>query len=237
MPPRAKPPPTIAASEATSRIALPAPAPSRPSTIPADAMIPSLQSTTCSRTRAGSNRAHTVVMSPPGHAGQQPGCDGVGQLAVIALGLIGVGVRERTHGLVERPALADVGGDRDGIAGARVRAGEHLAAGAGELPEPRGDELAVGDDLHVPELAHVVVVAAACGPTDEDVRGALHQPLALDDPAAVVGVATRPAARLGDRGTRLLDLPGQRISPGAAFPQGPRHPPPAAADPHGPAGG
>src|SRR3954451_11961675 len=113
MPARARPPPTMAASEATSRIVLLAPAPSRPSTIPAEAMIPSLASTVCSRTRAGSARAHGGVTSPPGSAGQPPGRDGVDQLAVIALGLVGVGVRERAQGLVERPALADVGGDRD----------------------------------------------------------------------------------------------------------------------------
>src|SRR6478609_1231875 len=109
MPASAIPPPTIAASEATSRIVLLAPAPSRPSTIPADAMIPSLTSTACSRTRAWSIRAHTAVTSPPGSAGQPPGRDGVDQVAVIALGLIGVGVRELGHGLVERPPLADVG--------------------------------------------------------------------------------------------------------------------------------
>src|SRR3954469_12498609 len=98
MPPSASPPPTIAANEATCRTVLLAPAPSRPSTIPAEAMIPSLASTTCSRTRAWSIRAHTAVTSPPGGAGQQPGREGVDQLAVVDLGLIGVGVRERTHG-------------------------------------------------------------------------------------------------------------------------------------------
>src|SRR3954466_6302665 len=142
MPARARPPPTIAASEATSRIVLLAPAPSRPSTIPAEAMIPSLASTTCSRTRGASIRAPPAVTSPPGGAGQQPGREGVDQLAVVALGLIGVGVRERTHGLVEGPAFADVGGDRDGIAGARVLAGQHLAAGGGDQHQPRRDPLA-----------------------------------------------------------------------------------------------
>src|SRR4051812_40963086 len=109
MPARASPPPTIAASEAMSRIVLLAPAPSRPSTIPADAMIPSLASTACSRTRAGSIRDNIAATSPPGGAGQLPGRDGGDQLAVITLGLIGV--RELGHGLVERPASTDVGGD------------------------------------------------------------------------------------------------------------------------------
>src|SRR3954452_13327957 len=231
MPARANPPPIIAASEATSRIVLVAPAPSRPSTIPAEAMIPSLASTTCSRTRAWSIRAHTAVTSPPGGAGQQPGREGVDQLAVVAPGLIGVGVRERAHGLVEGPAFADVGGDRDGIAGARVRAGQHLGAGGGELCEPRADQLAIGDDLHVSELPHVVVVTAPRGPTDEDVRGALHQPLALDDPTAMVGVAARPATRLIHRRPCLLDLQKQRVIPVAAHQQGQVYAHPDAAHP------
>ena len=113
----------------------------------------------------------------------------------------------------------------------RVGAGQHLAAGGGELPEPRGDQLAVGDDLHVPELAHVVVVAAPGGPTDEDVRGALHQPLALDDPAAMVVVAARPAVRLVHRRSRLLDLQEQRVIAVAALQQDQVYPHPDAAHP------
>src|SRR3954453_1931147 len=101
MPARARPPPTMAASEATSRIVLVAAAPSRPSTIPAEAMIPSLASRTRWRTRAGSIRAHTPGTSPPGGARQEPGREGLDQLAVVAFGLIGVGVGEGTHGLVE----------------------------------------------------------------------------------------------------------------------------------------
>src|SRR4051794_9620738 len=151
MPPSASPPPTIAANEATCRTALLAPAPSRPSTIPADAMTPSLMSTTCSRTRPTPR-----CRSPVAGTGQPPGREGIDQLTVITLGLVGVGVREGTHARVERPAPTEVRGDRDRVARARVRAGQHLAAGSGEPAEPRGHQLAVCDDLHVAELADVV---------------------------------------------------------------------------------
>ena len=63
------------------------------------------------------------------------------RLAVITPGLIGVAVREPARGITDCPALLDVGGDRDGIAGTRVR-----ATGTGSVtsvvnPDPPADEV------------------------------------------------------------------------------------------------
>ena len=58
--------------------------------------------------------------------------------------------------------------------------------------------------LHVAQLAPVVVAVAASSadrPAEVDVAGRLHQPLALDDPLAVVPVAA-PAERTAPGPTR-----------------------------------
>jgi hypothetical protein len=62
--------------------------------------------------------------------GDLAGGDGLGQPLVIALGLVGVGGREAGDRLVELRSWAEIGGDREPVAGASV--------GAGERPPRRG---------------------------------------------------------------------------------------------------
>ena len=74
----------------------------------------------------------------------------------------------------------------------------------------------LGRRLPVPELAHVVVVGAAVDavdslPSEEDVAGGLHQPLTLDHPLAVVGVAALVEERLEHRCLGLLHLQEERV--------------------------
>ena len=57
--------------------------------------------------------------------------DGAGERFVVALVLVGVRDGEVGDRPVERVALTQVGGDRDPVAPARVRAGEGRAAEAG----------------------------------------------------------------------------------------------------------
>ena len=49
------------------------------------------------------------------------------------------------------------------------------------------------------------------GPPEEDVTGRLQDPLALDDPLAVLGELARLRVGLQDRGHRLLDLQHQEV--------------------------
>src|SRR6185437_10397895 len=100
----------------------------------------------------------------------------------------GVGVRELADRRGERGAVADVGGDTCRVAAAGVGLGQGLRAGCGELGQVRGDFVAVGDDLHVPELAHVEVELADAGPAGEQVGRRLDEVLADDDALAVVRV-------------------------------------------------
>ena len=126
----------------------------------------------------------------------------------------------RTHRSTgEVGALPDVGADRDGVPGAGVGRGERLAAGGRELTEDRGDQLQLRDDLHVAELAHVVVVAVQRPPAGEDVGGVLEEPLAVDHPGALAGMEARLRVGLVDRRPGLLDLQKQGIRAGAALEQ------------------
>ena len=99
---------------------------------------------------------------------------------------------------VEGVALAEVLGDRDPVARARVGAGERPAGGLRVEDEtPRHDRVEVDGRFPVPELAAVEVarVAVEAGdpvPPEEDVAGRLHEPLALDDPPPVVLVPAVP---------------------------------------------
>ena len=65
--------------------------------------------------------------------------DCVVQLLVVAGGLARVAGGKLTQGLVELAALADVGVDRDRVAGASVGTGEHLPGCGRELGEARCD--------------------------------------------------------------------------------------------------
>src|SRR3984885_14768120 len=158
--------------------------------------------------------------------------DGVDELGVVEVILVGVAAGELADGRGEARALPDVAGDGHGVAGAGVGAGECAAAGGGELGKPRRDQLGARDDLHVPELAHVVVVALHAAPADEDVGGALQQPLARDDPFAVAGVGAGLGVGLVDGGPGLLDLQEQRGGAGAALKQDEVDAHADAADPH-----
>ena len=86
--------------------------------------------------------------------------DGGDQRGMVPLVLVGVATGEPAHGLGEHVALAHVGVDGLGVAGAGVRPGQRVAAGDAELDQDRGDQVGGGDQLHVAELAHVEVALA-----------------------------------------------------------------------------
>src|SRR4051794_17879938 len=64
--------------------------------------------------------------------------DGRADGRVVALVLVGIGLRERGQGAVERVPRAEIAGDRDGVAGPGVSLGEGPAA------DPRVDRHDVG---------------------------------------------------------------------------------------------
>src|SRR4051812_40206615 len=102
------------------------------------------------------------------------------------------------------------------VAGACVRMGQCPPAHAridGE--QVRRHRLELGGPLPVPELPHVeiafdAVEARRADPPEEDVTCGLHQPLALDDTPAVVGVRAATRVRLEYRLLRFLYLKEQR---------------------------
>ena len=138
---------------------------------------------------------------------------------MVALVLVGVRPGEAPELGGELAALADVAVDGGRVAGAGVRPGQRLAAGGGELDQARRDQLGGRDDLHVAELPDVVVLAVQRAPADEDVGGALHQPLAVDHPLAVIDLHARASMALVHGPPGLLDLKEQRVGAGAALEQ------------------
>src|SRR5690348_13186994 len=121
-----------------------------------------------------------------------PARDRLGQRSVVALVLVGVGLREVGQRPVQPRALAEVGRDRDRVPGAGVRLGQGPPAQAGvDLHDVRLHQLHERGTLRVPELADVEVARDAlevrgADPAEQDVARRLGQPLALDDAAAVV---------------------------------------------------
>ena len=90
---------------------------------------------------------------------------------------------------VEDRAGPEVAGERGGVAGAGVGPGQGPGAECPvvrELAQVHPGQVALA--LHVPQLAHVVLVTAAgrLAPAEEDVARGLGEPLAGDDPAALV---------------------------------------------------
>ena len=130
---------------------------------------------------------------------------------MVPLVLARVAAGELPHRPRERVALPHVGVDGHRVAGAGVRAGQRVAACGGELGEDGRDEVGRRDDLHVAVLAHVVVAAGQRTPADEDVRRALHHPLAGDDASAMVVVLAGVRARLVDGRPGLLALQEERV--------------------------
>ena len=150
---------------------------------------------------------------------------------MVPLVLVRVATGEAPHGLGEYVALPYVGVDGRGVAGAGVGPGERVAAGNGELDEDGRDEFGGGDQLHIAELTDVEVTLPERPPTHEDVGGALHHPLAGDDPGAVVVVPAGVGVGLVDGGTGLLALQEERVPGRAPFEEHEVHHHADAADP------
>src|SRR3984885_15866217 len=131
---------------------------------------------------AGSGRAR-IWQALDGAAGDRPD-----ELGVVSRVLVGVLPGESAEFGGELGPLADVAVDGDRIAASGVGPGQRLAAGGGELDQTRGYQLGAGDDLHVAELPHVVVLPVQRSPADEDVGGALELPLPADHARAVIAV-------------------------------------------------
>src|SRR5436305_1247179 len=158
--------------------------------------------------------------------------DGANELSMVSLVLIRVSVCELTNGCGEFGPLSDVAIDRHRVTGSSVGPCQCLAARGREVDEPRRDQLGGRNDLHVAELPHVVVPAVQRAPSDEDVRGALGQPLTGDHPRPVVLVHARVAVCCIDRWTSLLDLQEQGVGPGTTLEEHQVDHHSDAADPH-----
>ena len=154
----------------------------------------------------------------PACAADPAGVHRLAQRVVVPLVLLGVGVGEVGDGAVEDVAGAQVRGDGDAVAGARVRARQHPGAHLGVgVPRALGHRRDVERPLAVPELAHVEVVGLAVEPghavpAEQDVADRLHQPLALDHAPPGVAEPAAPDEALQHGGLRLLGLQEQRVA-------------------------
>ncbi len=138
---------------------------------------------------------------------------------MISLVLIGIQLCEPAELGGEPGPFSDVAIDGHGVAGPGVGPGQCLAARGSELDKAGGNQLGGRDDLHVAELPDVIVLPVQRAPADEDVGGALDQPLAADHPRAVTPVAAGAGMGLVHRRSGLLDLKEQRVGAGAALKQ------------------
>src|SRR3954467_15356674 len=105
------------------------------------------------------------------------GLDGGTQRLVVAFVPTSIAFREVADRSVEAVLLAEVGGDRDGISGARVRPGEGLTTQPrAERQTGRHHRLDDGRSLHVSELSPVEITVGldTFRPAQEDVAGGLH---------------------------------------------------------------
>ena len=88
-----------------------------------------------------------------------------------------------------------------------MRAGQCPPAYLGVAREAaQGHGVEVHRALHVPELPHVIVMAAIAGPAEEHVAGGLHQPLADHDALPLVLELGTAGVRREHRVDGLLEL-------------------------------
>ncbi len=105
---------------------------------------------------------------------------------------VGVGLGEGRHDLRELLVLAEVGRDGDAVAGAGVRPRQGPGADLAVEAEVLGGHVLDGDralpvvQLPDVEVADRSVEAHVALPAEEHVAGRLHDPLAGDDPHALV---------------------------------------------------
>src|SRR5262245_5611142 len=169
-----------------------------------------------SRTRSTSRR-RASGRSDAGLCSDTALLDRLLERGVVALVLVCVGLRKSGDRCLEGMSLAEIGGDRDRVAGAGVRFCERPTAEPRILLQVgRRHGLDLRAALRIPELPYVEVTRNALGvrladPAEEDVARGLDQPLALDDPLSVVGVCALAEVRLQDRACGLFRLHEERV--------------------------
>ena len=110
---------------------------------------------------SGGERGRAAARLDPRLGDDAPALDRPEQRLVVALALVGVGLGEVRDRAIEDVALTEVGGDREAIAGAGVRASQRPRAHLDVGPhDPRGHRVDVGGELPVPQLAAVEVARA-----------------------------------------------------------------------------
>lgn len=130
---------------------------------------------------------------------------------MIKCRLVGVSYGKVTESFVELPSFTYIGVDRCRVSTAGVGACQDTAASGSEFNQTRGQDLGIGHDLHVAELAHIEVMAGVGGPTNENICGALDQTLPGHHALPMVVVHASSSEWLVDRRTGLLDLKKQRV--------------------------
>ena len=146
--------------------------------------------------------------------------DGALELLEVALVLIRVGLGEVAHRAIEGIPLAEIGGDRDPVAGAGVGPCQGPSA---ELPRrapsSRGSSARSRPSPCRPRAGarrsrgSLAVRIRSRQPAEEDVTGGLHQPLALDHASALLLEPALAGEALEHRRLRLLHLQEERVAP------------------------
>ena len=159
----------------------------------------------------------TPLSLHPGLGVEDARGDGGDERFVVFGILVGIATGELDHRPVKGSARAEIRTDGDGIAGScmspRQRPPTHLAVDGESL---RGHRFDIGRRLPIPQLAKEEVPLDAIGgeaslPTEEDVTGRLHQPLAFDHPLTMILKGALAHEALEHRGFSLFDLYEERV--------------------------
>ena len=138
--------------------------------------------------------------------------DRLDEASVVALRLIGVGLRELPQRIGERGALARVAEDHIRVAGPAVGKTQRVTT-AMRIADQRTtrEHRRVDGALHVLELAHIEAASVQRRPAEEGVADSLHHPAAHHHALAVGQQRLLAERRLDRRGLGLLDLQHQLV--------------------------
>src|SRR5260221_3880104 len=131
---------------------------------------------------------------------------------MIALGLACVGFGESCNCAVKHIASAQVAADLRGIARAGMSPSKSPSTESTILDEATfAQGFDIHRQLHVSQLAYIVVGGTQSCPPKKEVAGRLHESLPANHSLGVIGIATRAQVTFEHRGLRFLDLQEEGI--------------------------
>src|SRR5215831_18595877 len=117
---------------------------------------------------------------------------------MVLFALVRIRLREVGEGFIEEVALSEITADHQRLARSCMSMCQRPAADFRILDEQtRGEQIDLRRDLYIPKLPHIKMAAQlAFGPAQKNVTGRLHEPAAVHDALAVVGINALARIRL-----------------------------------------